>query len=98
MVDGDVREWLRQELGEEWATACIGAKIRELLAKFHADDGFIASRDPVRLQQAFDTLVELFKQVGLRTNTTKTKAMIYTPGRIRVSLSTKAYANRMEGF
>ena len=35
--------------------------------------------------------------MGLRTNTTKTEAMIYIPGKIRTALSHEAYANRIEG-
>ena len=61
----------------------MGREIRDFLVAFYADDGVLASRDPVKLQRAIDVLIALFERVGLRTNTTKTKAMVCVPGRIR---------------
>ena len=63
MVDAVVREWLRIELGEEAARSGIGYELRSLLPAFYADDGLLASRDPVLLQQAMKSLVELFERV-----------------------------------
>ena len=97
MVDAVVREWLRIELGEEASRSGIGYELRSLLAAFYADDGLLASRDPVLLQRAMKSLVELFERVGLITNTKKTEAMTCLPGKIRVSLSQEAYRNRLEG-
>ena len=75
-----------------------GLEIRRLLTAFYVDDGVLASRDPTFLQDAFDRLVDLFERVGLRTNTTKTEAMIFLPGKIRNCLSEQAYTQRMEGL
>ena len=55
-------------------------------------------RDPVKLQQAMDVLIALFERVGLRTNTTKTKAMVCVPGRIRTCQSQAVYDNRIKGM
>ena len=96
MVDAVVREWLRQVLGEEVASGELGLEIRRLLTCFYVDDGVLASTDPTFLQDAFDRLVDLFERVGLRTNTTKTEAMTFLPGKIRNCLSEQAYAQRME--
>ena len=34
----------------------------QILVKFYVDDGLIASRDPVWLQESFDLLVGLFER------------------------------------
>ena len=54
-----------------------------MFACFDADDGLLAARDPEHLQLAFDLLTSLFNRIGLKTNTTKTKAMPFVLGRIR---------------
>ena len=76
----------------------LGLEVRRLLTCFYVDDGILASPDPTFLQDAFNKLVDLFERVGLRTNTTKTEAMTFLPGKIRQSLSEEAYAQRMEGL
>jgi len=81
MVDAIVREWLRQVLGEEAAKSGISEEVRGFLAAFYADDGLVQSRCPDQLQSSFDILIALFDRVGLRTNTTKTKAMVCIPGK-----------------
>ena len=98
MVDAVVREWLCQVLGEEVAGGELGLEIRRLLAVFYVDDGVLASTDPTFLQTSFEKLVDLFERVGLRTNTTKTEAMTFLPGKIRTCLSEQSYAQRMEGL
>ena len=40
-------------------------------------------------------LTVLFDRVGLRTNTTKTEAMVFLPGRIRTPLTAESYEARM---
>ncbi len=95
LVDAVVREWMRliQETldlggrGEEEQEALL----ETLFAIFYVDDGYIASRDPVFLQQAMDILVATFKRVGLETNTKKTQAMVCTPGKIWIQLPTDLY-------
>ena len=87
MVDAIVREWMRQ-LEEKGVDT---EDIREIVACFYADDGLIAVRDPSTLQKAMDALVALFEHVGLKTNiktnTEKTEAMAFVPGRIRTPLT-----------
>ena len=87
MVDAIVREWVRvlQEVHG------MGLEdVRRLMACFYADDGLIVARDPEDLQVAFDVLTGLFDRVGLRTNTTKTEAMVFLPGKIRTPLTAEA--------
>ena len=98
MVDAIVREWLRQVLGDEAAHSGIGDEVRRFLAAFYADDGLIQSRDPVLLQSSFDILIGLFDRVGLKTNTTKTKAMVCVLGKIRVPHTRDVYNNCREGL
>ena len=92
MVDAIVREWamvLQAEHG-------MGLEdVRRLLACFYADDGLIVACDPADLQAAFNVLTGLFDRVGLRTNTTKTEAMVFLPGRIRTQLTAELYEARM---
>ena len=57
--------------------------VRWLFVCFYVDDGLLAARDPEHLQLAFDLLTALFDRVGLKTNTSKTEAMTFLPGRIR---------------
>ena len=98
MVDAVVREWLRQVLGEEVARGVVGEEIRRLLTAFYVDDGVLASRDPVFLQDAFDKLVALFDRVGLKTNTIKTESVTFLPGKIRECQCEEVYTQRMEGL
>ena len=53
--------------------------VRRLLAVFYANNGLIVARDPVILQRAFDSLCSHFDRVGVKTNTTKTEAMVFLP-------------------
>ena len=70
--------------------------VRQLFACFYADDGLLVVRKPEHLQLVFDLLTSLFNRVGLKTNTTKTKAMSFLPRRIRQGLSDKAYLARID--
>ena len=82
-VDAVVREWLHQTLGEEVAHDGIGDRVADILVAFFVDDGLVASRDPVWLQESFDILIGLFERIGLFTNAAKTKVMTCIPGRIQ---------------
>ena len=62
-----------------------------LFAIFFVDDAYIASRDPVFLQRAIDSLVTTFERVGLETNTKKMHGMTCNPGTIRLKLPTDSY-------
>ena len=83
MVDAVVREWmqlLREEMdleGEE-----LDKIMETLFVIFFVDDAYLASRDPVFLQRAIDSLITTIEHVGLETNTKKTQAMTCTPGNI----------------
>jgi hypothetical protein len=63
-------------------------------AIFYVDDACLASRDPDFLQVALNSLVSLFKHVGLETNIKKTQTMICTPSQITTQLSTDSYRRR----
>ncbi len=52
--------------------------------------------DPIFLQRAVDGLVSTLERVVLETNTTKTKVMNCTPGKILLQLLTDSY-QRMRG-
>jgi hypothetical protein len=73
----------------------LSNQIEALFAIFYVDDG--ASRDAEFFQEALNTLVEMFKRVGLATNTKKTQAMVCTPGKIRLQLPTDSYKRLREG-
>ena len=55
-------------------------------------------RDPLTLKKAIDALVTLFEHVGLKTNTTKTEAMVFVPAHIRGPLTEESYQARMSDF
>jgi hypothetical protein len=99
LVDAVVREWLRllreeMEMEEEE----MEGMMETLFAIFYVDDAYIASRDPVFLQQAIDGLVSTFKRVGLKTNIKKTQAMTCTPGTFRLQLPTESYLRMRTGW
>ncbi len=98
MVDAVVREWL-QILREE--SELDGEELDEimdvLLATFYVDNAYIATREPVFLQWAIDGCVSTFERVGLKTNIRKTKAMIYTPGKIWLQLPADSYRRMRAG-
>ena len=84
MVDAIVREWLREmELEEAMPENKVGSVVTVFLALFYADDGMIASTDADLLQEAMDSLAELFERVGLFTNVDKTKAMPMVNTKVR---------------
>ena len=65
---------------------------------FYADNGMVASSDPVWLQGAFNDLVGLFDRVGLRTNVRKTVGMVCHPCQAAGNLTTEAYGRRITGM
>ncbi len=76
----------------------LAAQVEALFAIFYVDDGYIARKDAEFLQEALDILVEMFKRVGLATNTKKMQVMVCTPGRIRVQLPMDSYQRLREGI
>ena len=93
MVDAVVQEWARILQADHG----MGLEdVRRLLSCFYADDGLIVARDPAALHVAFDVLTGLFDRVGLWTNTPKTEAMVFLPGKIRTPLTAESYEARMD--
>ena len=64
---------------------------------FCADDGMVASSDPVWLQGAFNALVSLFDRVSLQTNIGKTVGMVCRPCQAAGRLTTAEYGRRITG-
>lgn len=94
MVDVIIREWVRlMKVGGINTT-----DIRIIVVVFYANDRLVAAQDPKIPQNAFNILTELFDWVDLRANTTKTKVMVFLPGRIRAGLSEQAYLSRMDNL
>jgi hypothetical protein len=99
MVNAVVQEWhciLREEIYAEEGE--LDGMMDALFAIFYVDDAYLASRDPVFLQQALDVLVDTFTRVGLETNTKKTQAMACTPGKIRLQLPADSYRRMRSGY
>jgi hypothetical protein len=63
-------------------------------AIFYVENAYLATRDPDFLQVALNSLVSLFKRVGLETNVKKMQTMICTPSQITTQLSTDSYRCR----
>ena len=70
IVNAVVCEWLRlmRETLDD-SGGYLSTQIEALFTIFYVDDGYIASRDAEFLQEALDILVDMFKRVGLATNT-----------------------------
>ena len=49
---------------------------------FYADDGWIAGRDRIWVQDDLTETVATLRRVGLETNLEKTSSQVYTPGYI----------------
>ncbi len=98
LVDAVVREWFWQlQEGGEYEEDKLSKKMAMLFAIFYVDDAYLASWDVGFLQHALIVLINLFKRVGLQTNTSKMQTMICTPGRIRTQLSTESYRRMQHG-
>ena len=70
VVDTVIRHWVTVVVlgGQEGTGQGLGESIQTLAALFYANNGLVASLEISRLQGAFDFLMCLFDQVGLRTN------------------------------
>jgi hypothetical protein len=88
--------WLLEEDGD-----CKEGKLAALtstfFAFFYVDNTYLASRDAGFLQYVLILLVDLFQQVGLQTNTSKTQTMICMLGWIWTQLPTKSYCWMQRG-
>jgi hypothetical protein len=87
VVDAVVREWHHQLQSEG-----LDDVVRTI---FYADDGHIYSINADALQRATDIIADLFERMGLKTNPTKTKAMICAPNPSITRISSPAYQRRM---
>jgi hypothetical protein len=95
LVDAVVREWLCQLCdGGIVDPEELDLLMSAFFAIYYVDDAYLAARDPDFLQVALNSLVSLFKCIGLETNVKKMQAMICTPGRISTQLSTNSYRRR----
>ncbi len=95
LVDAVVREWLHQlRDGGIVDPEELDLLMAAFFAIFYVDDSYLAARDSDFLQVALNSLVSLFKCVGLETIVKKTQAMICTPGQISTQLSTDSYCRR----
>jgi Reverse transcriptase (RNA-dependent DNA polymerase) len=68
-----------------------------LKVQFYADDGLLASTNPLMLQTAISVLKELFLSMGLTINASKTKILLGQPAQPYHSMSTQAYNRRITG-
>jgi hypothetical protein len=91
VVDAVVRYWLSLVCGENVAANGLGYEVKEKCVLIYADDGLLSSRNQEWVQESFNFLIGIFERVGLLTNTSKTKAMICTPGHISDRQSDYAY-------
>ena len=86
-------------LGRQCATSIsvVVTMYASLVVIFYADDGVVASKDPIWLQLELDMLTGLFDWVGLQTNIRKTVGMVYRPCWVARVLADEAYTRRMKG-
>jgi hypothetical protein len=96
-VDGVVKEWLRQCLGDDTAQGGIGEAVRDYIVAFFVDDGLVVARCPEWLQSSLTILVNLFERIGLKTNAAKMKVMTCLHGKIRVAKTEEEYATQQTG-
>jgi hypothetical protein len=98
MVDAVVRDWywtLREESdleGEE-----LDEMMDAMFAIFYVDNAYLAALDPALLQRSIDGLVGTFEHVGLKTNTSKMKAMTCGPGKTQLQLLADSYQRMHAG-
>jgi hypothetical protein len=98
MVNAIVWEWIQQlRVDREYNEKEFAEYIATFFAIFYVDDAYLASWDAEFLQYVLTHLVCLFECIGLQRNTTKTQAMICTPGRISKQLPTESYRQMQQG-
>ncbi len=96
-VDGVVREWLWQCLGEDTALLGIREAVHDHVVAFFVIDGLARARCPEWLQSSFTILISFFKRIFLKTNVAKTKVMACLPGKIWVAKTEEEYATQKTG-
>ena len=97
VMDAVIRHWVTLVTPTEEGTGGLGLTIIDLEAYFYANNGFVASTQPERLQRVFDVRTGLFDRFKLRTNTAKTVGMVcqlcHAPG----GMEEEAYKSRTTG-
>ena len=97
LTDAVIRHWLLELENQETADNGFGDTVADRLALFYADDGAIGARDHEWLQRAMVQLCDVFKRMGLETNTAKTESMTCYPGHVRTQLNNLSYERMMTG-
>ena len=69
---------------------------KKIDALFYADDGAIYNMNSDSLQNDLNIIISLFEQVGLRTNSTKTKCMNTKGTNISLALSKEKYSSLLK--
>jgi hypothetical protein len=95
LVGAVVREWLCQLCdGGIVDPEELDLLMAAFFAIFYVDGAYLAATDPDFLQVALNSLVSLFKRIGLENKVKKMHAMICTPNQISTQLSTNSYRRR----
>ena len=71
--------------------------VSEKVDLFYANEGLVASTNPVWIKWGFGVLISLIVRVGLQTNFSKTVSVVYQPGHIDGQQYAEAYGRRMDG-
>lgn len=79
---------------------CLRAKapFESLRGLFYADDGWLASHDPMVAQNTVDSATDLFRRMGRQMNAAKTKTMHGHPGNEVHAIASPAFARRLTGI
>ena len=97
MVDAAIQEVLAYVCGPQESHHRVGCEAGKINLFLYADGGRIAGRDPDWVQEALETMVDMFIQVVLKMNLDKTKAMVCTLGFIWGKIREAAYKRRETG-
>ena len=80
MVDAAIQEVLAYVCGPQESHHRVGWEAGKINLFFYADGRRIAGRDPDWVQEALETMVDMFIRVVMEMNLDKTKAMVCTLG------------------
>ena len=97
VVDTLVQHWIILVEGDVGGQDGLEREVLHRATFLYADDGVVASTDPVWLQGSFDTLTGLFDRVGIRTNFKKMVRIICLPYRVVGTQLVAAYKRRTTG-
>ena len=92
-----MRHWVTGVIAGAEEQGEHGKEGRNQAALFYADDGMVASSDPLWFQGAFNTLTNLFDRMVLQTNVSKTVGMVCRPYQTAGNLKEAAYRRRVTG-